>query len=189
MLRLAILALVSLAAPVFAQTPGHGLVMVLIGPPGAGKTTQAQLLQRKYGIAIISADKLRQQAGLSEDKLNELLRQQVKHENAAKGFIIDGYPATRAEAEFLEKLVKEADLPPPIILHLQVPDDVARQRLAKRDGKKYNAAEVNSSLAAYHKDMDFIRSYYPEADIWTLIGTKPPRDVFNTIVALVQDRK
>ena len=48
---------------------------------------------------------------------------------------------------------------------------------------------AQQAVAAYHREMELIQSYYPEADIWTLIGTKPPRDVFNTIVALVQDRK
>lgn len=174
------------AAAAFAQTAGHGLVMVLIGPPGSGKTTQAQLIREKYKVAIISTDQRRQK---DSAKLDEWVRQRARHADAAKGFVIDGYPGTRAEADALAALVKELKLPSPIILHLAVSDEVARERIAKRDGKQFDAAALDGKLAGYHKEMDLIRSYYPEADIWTLIGTKPPSEVFGTIVALVEDRK
>ncbi len=163
--------------------------MVLIGPPGSGKTTQAELLQKKYKVAIISADELRKNAGNSPSKTNEFLREQAKGQDAAKGFVLDGYPSTRAEVEFLDSLVKELRLPAPIIIHLDVPDDVVRERLAKRGAKPGNARDVEAQLAQYHKEMDLIRSHYPEGDIWTIIGTRPPRDVFNTVVSLVENRQ
>lgn len=183
------LAITASFLPAVAQDAGKGLVIVLIGPPGSGKTTQADFLQKKYKVAIVSADELRRKAGNSESKTNELLREQAKSQDAAKGFVLDGYPATRGEVEFLDGLVKELKLPAPIIIHLDVPDDVVRERLAKRDGKSANAQEVEAHLVKYHREMDLLRSNYPQGDIWTIIGTRPPRDVFNTIVSLVENRQ
>src|SRR5690349_9255979 len=105
-----------------AQGPGKGLVIVLIGPPGSGKTTQSELLVKKYKIPVVAADQLRIKAGNSPEKLNELVREQVLGAERQKGFVIDGYPATQAEAAFLGKVVKEAKLPQPIVIQIDVPD-------------------------------------------------------------------
>ena len=182
--RIALGLLVSIL-PAFSQAPGKGLVIVMIGPPGSGKTTQAEFLRDKYDIPMVAADELRKQAGSSKEKLNRLLRDQVLHEDAAKGFVIDGYPSTRAEADYLGALVKEAKLPPPIIIQLDVPDAEVRRRM---QGKE-EPASLAKRIAVYHKELEMARSYYPESDIWTIIGTKTPKEVFGTIVSLIQDRE
>lgn len=187
-IRVGLSVLLTVVVPAIAQDAGKGLVMVLIGPPGSGKTTQAEFLRQRYKVAIVSADELRRRAGNSQVKINELLRDQAKSQDAAKGFVLDGYPAIRAEVEFLDKLVQELKLPAPIIIHLDVPDDIVRERLAKRDGGTVSKREIEDSLAQYHKEMDLIRSTYPQGDIWTIIGTRPAKDVFNTIVSLVENR-
>jgi adenylate kinase len=178
-------ALLAIVLCVVAQRPGKGLVIVLIGPPGSGKTTQADLLQKKYEIPVLAGNEFREKAGNSPEKLNALLRQQVLHADASKGFIIDGYPATRAEADYLGKLAKEAKLPAPIIIQLDVPDAEVRRRMQA----KGDTGDLERRLAVYHKELEFARSYYPESDIWTIIGTRTPKEVFETIVSLIQDRE
>lgn len=172
-------------SPLLAQAPGKGLVIVLIGPPGGGKSTQAEFLRRKYTIAALNVDDMRRKSAGSAEKLNEMLREQVLGADAVKGFVIDGYPRTRAEAEFLEKLVKETRLSSPAVIQLNVPDDEVRRRMKG----KIDPAELEKQLAVYHEEMELARSYYPELDVWTVIGTREPREVFGTIVALIQDRR
>jgi adenylate kinase len=184
-LRRVFLVLLTAALSLFAQAPGKGLVIVLIGPPGSGKTTQAEFLQKRYAIPSLAADELRKRAGGSAEKLNDLLRKQVLAADSTKGFVIDGYPSTRAEADYLGKLVKEAKLPSPIIIQLDVPDAEVRRRL---QGKP-EAKDLEKRLAIYHTELELARSYYPESDIWTIIGTRTPKEVFGTIVSLIQDRK
>jgi len=177
-------ALLAFGLCALAQRPGKGLVIVLIGPPGSGKTTQADLLQKKYEIPVLAGNELRDKAGGSLEKMNALLRDQVLHADSSKGFIIDGYPATRPEADYLGKLVKEAKLPAPIVIQLDVPDAEVRRRMRG----KGDSADLEKRLAVYHKELELARSYYPETDIWTIIGTRTPKEVFETIVSLIQDR-
>lgn len=184
LLHRTLLVLVVSVMSAFAQAPGKGLVIVLIGPPGSGKTTQAEFLRKKYAIPTLAGDQLRRTAGSSTEKLDELLRKQVLAADSGKGFVIDGYPSTRAEADFLGKVVNEAKLPPPIIIQLDVPDAEVRRRL---QGKP-EAKDLEKQLAVYHRELDLARSYYPESDIWTIVGTRSPKEVFETIITLVQDR-
>jgi len=182
--RIPILLLASVLSAL-AQAPGKGLVIVLVGPPGSGKTTQAEFLKKKYAIPLLAAAELRQKAGASPEKLNALLRDQVLQADASKGFVIDGYPSTRSEADYLGKLVKEARLPSPIIIHLEVPDAEVRRRMEGKSG----AADLEKRLAIYHEELELARSYYPGSDVWKIIGTRTPKEVFQTIVSLIQARE
>jgi len=184
MLRFVFLSLLASLLSVFAQAPGKGLVIVLIGPPGSGKTTQAELLQKKYKIPTLAGNELRRKAAGSPEKLNSLLRDQILHADTKMGFIIDGYPSTRAEADYLGQLVKEAKLPPPIIIQLDVPDKEVRRRMKGKSPE----AELEQRIAEYHRELETARSYYPQSDIWTIIGDKTPNEIFETIVLLVRDR-
>lgn len=159
-----------------AQRPGKGLVLVLIGPPGSGKTTQAEFLTKRYKIPVLSAG-----SWMSNQQFDERL----KVLNTGKGFIIDGYPATHAQAEHLASVVKLLQLPSPVIVQLEVPDEVVRQRMAGKE----KPAVLEKRLSDYHKEMDLIRAYYPQGDIWSVIGTRTPQEVSKTIEMLIEDRK
>lgn len=168
--------LLLLSAACLAQQPGKGLVLVLIGPPGSGKTTQADFLTKRYHIPVLSAG-----SWMSDAQFDERL----KVLNTGKGFIIDGYPATHAQAEHLAKVVKQRQLPSPVIVHLDVPDDVVRQRMAGKEKPE----SLEKRLSDYHREMDLIRSYYPQGDIWSVIGTRAPKEVSKTIEMLIEDRQ
>jgi len=174
--------LICFAVLAAAQEASRPLVVVLIGPPGSGKTTQAEFLNRKYGLPVIGVDDLRAKAGA---KLNEALRSRIQAVGGQRGFVIDGYPATHSEADFLAALVKELKLPAPVVIQLDVPDNVVRQRLAGKEKPE----SVDRRLENYHREMDLVRQYYPQADIWTIIGTRTVKEVSQTIVTLVQDRQ
>jgi len=170
-------------ASAFAQDAVKPLVIVLIGPPGSGKTTQAGFLNGKYGFPVVNVDDLRSKnAGA---KLDELVRRRIQSVDVSKGFILDGYPSTHAEADNLAKLVNELKLPAPVILQLDVPDDVVKKRLAGKE----KADALQKRLDRYHQEMDLVRQYYPQADIWTVIGTRSIKEVSATIVSLIQDRQ
>lgn len=196
-LRRPVLISLLLAAAAFCADGNR--VVVLIGPTGSGKTTQAAFLQKRYGLPTISADDLLKQhpealkkyqtpgidAGVpqSSPALNDLVKERLTQMDAKKGFVLDGYPATKDQADHLEAMVKELGLPSPTIIVLDIPDKVARQRDKKRARSDDTPEQVARRLKDYHREMDFVRTYYPDANIRTVDGTKPMAEVSKAIEA------
>ena len=191
------------AALLTAAAAEDRYIIVLIGPTGSGKTTQSEFLQRKFGIPTISADTLAKEnpAALAKYResgieagspatspaLNELVGDRLTQMDLRKGVALDGYPATKDQADHLDWLVKKLNLPSPIIFHLQVPDDMVRKRLDKRQRYDDTPEQIERRLKEYHRELEMIKSYYPEANIWTIDGTKSIEDVSNTIRSILTD--
>jgi adenylate kinase len=128
-----------------------GVRVVLLGPPGAGKGTQAKLLQEKFAACQISTgDILRkavtektplgQEAAqyidrgalVPDDVIVKLVAERLKEKDCEKGFILDGFPRTIPQAESLDTILKEMGLSLNRVLSVQVPRAVVIERLAGR---------------------------------------------------------
>jgi len=174
--------LVIALSSLWAEDLPKPLVVVLMGPPVSGKTTQANNVSKRYGLPVVSAEEIRKAPGATDSQkaLNTVRRISYR-----KGFVLDGYPGTRAEADSIAGLTQELKLPPPIIIQIDVPDDVARQWNARQARQHPN---FEADLRRYHEELDLVRSYYPQADIWTILGKDVPSEVFETIKALIRSR-
>ena len=121
--------------------------LILMGPPGAGKGTQGEILEKKLGISTIStglmlrtAIKEQTEVGKTAEKyINEgklvpddvmvaLVKERLSQPDCEKGFILDGFPRTTAQAEALDAAGVEIDK----VLLLEVDDDVIVDRLSSR---------------------------------------------------------
>ena len=129
----------------------EGIKIILLGPPGVGKGTVAEMLKEEYGAAHLSTgDMLREEVkmgsemgrealgymnsgGLVPDELViSILRKRIMERGREKGFILDGFPRTIKQAEALEGILREAEMSPDIVVNLHAPEDVIIQRLSGR---------------------------------------------------------
>lgn len=127
------------------------MVLLLFGPPGCGKGTQARLISNWLKIPSISTGEMlraEMQAGtelgkmarsimasgglVGDDIVNKMLAARISHSDCAAGFLLDGYPRTVEQAVFLDALLRRCGLPPAIILHLDVPVDALVGRMTSR---------------------------------------------------------
>lgn len=125
--------------------------LILVGPPGAGKGTQAEAIKAKYPIAHISTgDILRENvkrgtelgkkakqfmdAGklVTDDLILDMMKSRLKEDDASKGFLLDGFPRTMAQAQGLDNLLGELGTKLDAVVELSVADDVVVSRLTSR---------------------------------------------------------
>jgi adenylate kinase len=125
--------------------------IILFGPPGAGKGTQAKKLVDFYGIPQISTgDILRAnvregtELGLAakaymdkgelvpDEVLIGIIKNRLKEPDCKKGFILDGYPRTVPQADALAVILDEIDKPIDVVLNLEVPDEELVRRISGR---------------------------------------------------------
>jgi adenylate kinase len=127
------------------------MVILLFGPPGCGKGTQGAVMTRQLGIPSIStgeifraelkagtplgnaAKEIMASGGLvGDDIVNAMVKGRLAQADCKNGFLLDGYPRTIAQAQFLDGLLKELGYPEPTIVYLEVPDAVLIARLTAR---------------------------------------------------------
>jgi adenylate kinase len=127
------------------------LILLLFGPPGCGKGTQAAFLAERYHIPAIStgemfraelkagtelgkrASSIMSQGGLVGDEIvNAMVASRISRPDCAGGFLLDGYPRTLPQAMEFSALLKQRGLPNPMVIHLDVPDDLLVARLTAR---------------------------------------------------------
>jgi len=126
------------------------MILVFIGPPGAGKGTQARRLTERFGIPqIATGDMLRarKEAGtlpadlaatmsagglLPDEAVVGLIRDRIAESDCAKGFILDGFPRTKGQAIELDTMLKNSGYDLDRVLFLQVPDSLIVERIVNR---------------------------------------------------------
>ncbi len=171
--------------------------LILLGPPGAGKGTQAQRLVQKYGIVQLSTGDMLRAAvaagtpvGLKaksimdsgqlvpDDVVVAIIADRIDQPDAKRGFVLDGFPRTVPQAQSLERLLSERGLKLDAVIALKVDETALIKRIESRvaqmtlQGEKLraddNAEVLKGRLAAYRTQTAPLAGYY--ADIG-LLGT------------------
>ncbi|HTS30367.1 MAG TPA: adenylate kinase [Bryobacteraceae bacterium] len=127
------------------------MVILLFGPPGCGKGTQAAFLAEKFNIPAISTGEMFRaecKAGtdlgrkacsilssgglVGDDIVNGIVASRIARPDCASGFLLDGYPRTVPQAMHFATLVEKLGLPEPVVIYLDVPEWVLVSRLTSR---------------------------------------------------------
>lgn len=188
--------------------------LILLGPPGAGKGTQATRLVEKYGIPQLSTgDMLRaavaagtpvglkakavmESGGLVSDEIVVgIIRDRIAEADAKKGFILDGFPRTVAQAEALDAMLKAEGLKLDAVIELEVDQSKLVARIVNRAAEAKAAGQpvrkdddpdvFKTRLEAYNRDTAIVAPYYEKAGKLTKIDGMQPVDAVSASIAKV----
>jgi len=186
--------------------------IILIGPPGAGKGTQAEGLTKRFGIPHISTgDMLRAEVaagsalgkkaktimaagGLVPDQLLiQALTQRLAAEDCARGFILDGFPRNVPQAEALDAMLAARGQHLDAVVALHVDEAVLAARIAGRREITHRADDnpetVKARLAAYHEETTPLLPYYAaQTKLFVVDSMAAPAVVQREIVALLDTK-
>jgi adenylate kinase len=190
--------------------------LILLGPPGAGKGTQAERLVAKHGIPQLSTgDMLRAavKAGtpigkrakfvmdsgelVSDEIVNGIVSERIDDKDCAKGFILDGYPRTLVQADAVEAMLAEKGMALDVVIELVVDDKALVGRILKRAEeakaagqpvrKDDNAVVFEERLREYYKKTAPLTGYYYAKKLLkTADGMAPMDDVTAQIEAILK---
>ena len=201
--------------------------LIIFGPPGAGKGTQAGLLEERHGITQISTGDILREAMAQETELGQkaksyidagelvpdaLVRDLAEQAIADEGhddFMLDGYPRTDQQAEWLTEFLASNETPLDGVLSMKVPDDVLVRRLSRRrvhaeTGETYHLDHdpppedvdpdlivqrsddepetIQNRLDVYREETAPLATYYEERDLLVPVdGTGGIDEVFGRI--------
>lgn len=189
--------------------------LILLGPPGAGKGTQAQRLVDKYGIPQLSTgDMLRaavaaqtevgkrakavMDAGelVSDAIVNQIVSERIDEDDCARGFILDGYPRTLVQADSVEAMLEGKGMALDCVIELVVDDKALVGRIVKRaedtiaaggtPRKDDNPTVFEERLKEYYKKTAPLTGYYHAKKLLkTVDGMASIDDVTTSIEAIV----
>ncbi|MFL5981937.1 MAG: adenylate kinase [Gaiellaceae bacterium] len=186
------------------------LNVLLLGPQGAGKGTQAKRISREYEIPhVASGEILRAEmhAGtelgrrvkdvydrgdlVSDDLMIELIRTRLGQQDTDNGFILDGFPRTTVQAEALDKMFGDIGRAFNVVFALQIPDETAFERLRKRAQTEGRADDTDDAirrrLENYHRETEPLIEYYRvRGNLVPIHGDRSENEVFAEIQSALE---
>ena len=162
------------------------MIIILFGPPGAGKGTQAQRLVAKHNLkqlstgdmlreAITEGSELGKKASsimdrgelVSDDIILSMIKDQLR-KSGSDGFIFDGFPRNLEQAKALDKILHELKLRLDLVIEIVVNDEVLINRIENRAKESKNVRSddneevLKNRLNIYHESTEMIKPYYLE---------------------------
>ncbi len=187
--------------------------IILLGPPGAGKGTQAKILQKAYGIiqlstgdmlrsSVASGSKLGQQAKAVMDSGNlmpdgimtQIISQRIEQTDCINGFILDGFPRTTEQALALEDMLESSDKVLDFVIEIVVDDEILVDRIKSRVEEMSqedrrsddNVETLRKRLGIYHEQTAPILPFYRERGMLNQVdGMMSITEVSNKIKQIV----
>ena len=181
--------------------------MVFIGPPGAGKGTQAERLIEKYQLAHLSTGDMLRAARdaatevgkkaeqymskgelVPDDIIVAIIGERLAEPDCQKGYLLDGFPRTIAQAEALDAMLAEKNTPLDVVLELKVPEEELFNRLAGRGRADDTPEVIRQRLVAYREQTEPLLDYYGKKDILKSIdGLGTVDEIFDRVTGVLDD--
>ena len=179
--------------------------ILLLGPQGSGKGTQAKRISEAYGIPHIASGDMLRAAMAAETELGrrvkpiydrgdlvpdelmiELIRERLGQDDTENGFALDGFPRTLRQAEALDPMLREIGKELTVVFVLQLPDGVCIERLTKRaqlEGRVDDTPEaIAKRLEIYRRETEpLIEWYRIRSNVVTVHAERSVNEVFGEI--------
>ena len=179
--------------------------VIFLGPPGAGKGTQAQILAQLLQIphistgeilraAIAARTSLGQKAQsyvergelVPDELLLDLIRERLSQADARQGWILDGFPRNVGQASFLDRLLWELHQSSHHVVNLEVADEVLIARLLSRGRKDDNQETIARRLQVYREQTAPVIDYYrSHGSFHSVDGDRLPEEVTESLKQIV----
>jgi adenylate kinase len=184
--------------------------ILLLGPQGSGKGTQAKRISAEYGIPHIATGDMLRVAMEAETPLGlrvkpiydagrlvpdeimiELIRERLEEPDAADGFVLDGFPRTTPQADALDAMLEEIERPLTVVFEFQLSEQVAIERLlgrAQAEGRPDDTPDaIRKRLDLYREQTEPLVEYYRARGILVGVPAEPPvEDVFAEIQSALE---
>jgi adenylate kinase len=183
--------------------------IVLLGPPGSGKGTQAALLVERLGVPHISTGALLRNAAkrgtelglkakaltdkgelVPDDIISDMIEERLSRADVANGFILDGYPRNLAQAKSLDALLERMGQPVDEAILIDLDAERIIRRIAKRakeEGRADDTEEtVRNRLQVYAQQTEPVADYYAERGLLTkVLGEGGVDEIFQRLVSIL----
>jgi len=201
-------ALLLLAASVLPAQTKPPLVIILLGPPGCGKSTQSEKITAEFGIPGVSTGALlraevaagtplgqriegdmKKGALISDEIVNDLVVARFAKPDAAPGLILDGYPRTVEQARFLDQLLANRKSGDPLVLNFTLTKEEAIKRLGGRGRADDKPEVIVERMAVYDKETKPLLDYYAARGVRNIDSIGTPEAVFEKVRAIIREAK
>ena len=183
--------------------------LIFLGPPGAGKGTQAHVLAQALQIPHISTGEILRQAIaqatslgkkaqgyvergelVPDDLMLDLIRERLGSADTQLGWILDGFPRNVTQASFLDKLLEELSQRADVVINLEVPDQILITRLLSRGRKDDTEETISRRLQVYREQTAPLIDYYRSRDkLYSIDGDRTPEFVSQFLKQIVDEAR
>ena len=184
--------------------------IVILGPPGSGKGTQAAMLVDELGVPHISTGALLRNAAergtelglqakaitdkgelVPDDIMSDMIEERLGRDDVANGFILDGYPRTVTQARSLDVMLDRLEKPVQEALHIDVDPELIIKRIAKRakeEGRSDDTvATVRNRMRVYAEQTAPVADYYEEQGLLTrVLGDGNKDEILQRILSVLK---
>ena len=183
--------------------------IVLLGPPGSGKGTQATMLVERLKLPHISTGALLRNAAkrgtalglqakaitdkgelVPDDIMSDMIEERLSRDDVANGFILDGYPRNVSQAESLDAMLERLNTPADEAIHIDIDPEQIIKRIARRaeeEGRSDDTeATVRNRMRVYDEQTAPVADYYAERGILTrVLGNGDKEEILQRILSVL----